>query len=167
MIYRSVWKAIEQNLSVRFAALGVKDMMMPLLIPAALIAQEKQHIAGFSPELFTITHKGDQATSEFYWQEGHTVHATSEEAFNFARSMINEYSDFAQKLLCLPLIIGEKTPGERFAGADNSFTIESLMQDGQALQCGTSHYLGQKFANAYGTKFTDANNQKVTPYQSS
>ncbi|MCH2043060.1 MAG: proline--tRNA ligase, partial [Saprospiraceae bacterium] len=81
-------------------------------------------------------------TAEFLWQEGHTAHATKKEAQEEALQMVHEYADFAEKFLAVPVYRGEKTENERFAGADNTYTIEALMQDGKALQSGTSHFLG-------------------------
>lgn len=94
-------------------------------------------------------------TSEFLWQEGHTAHATSQEAVAEAEQMLEVYADFAENWLALPVIRGRKTPNERFAGALDTFTIEALMQDGKALQSGTSHFLGQNFAKAFDVKFTN------------
>lgn len=93
-------------------------------------------------------------TAEFLWQEGHTAHATSEEAMAEARQMLDVYAEFAEKTLAVPVIRGRKTESERFAGALDTFTIEALMQDGKALQAGTSHFLGQNFAKAFDVKFT-------------
>ena len=98
-------------------------------------------------------------TAEFLWQEGHTAHATRDEAYQEARQMLEVYAEFAQNLMAMPVIKGEKTPSERFAGAENTFTIEALMQDGKALQAGTSHFLGQNFAKAFEVKFLNENNQ--------
>ncbi len=93
-------------------------------------------------------------TAEFLWQEGHTAHATSEEAVAEAEQMLNVYAEFAEGTLAVPVIRGRKTESERFAGALDTFTIEALMQDGKALQAGTSHFLGQNFAKAFDVKFT-------------
>jgi len=93
-------------------------------------------------------------TAEFLWQEGHTAHATKEEALEETLKMVNVYSDFAQNYMAVPVIIGAKTESERFAGALETFCIEALMQDGKALQAGTSHFLGQNFAKAFDVKFT-------------
>jgi len=93
-------------------------------------------------------------TAEFLWQEGHTAHATSQEAIAEAEQMLNVYSEFAEGTLAVPVIRGRKTESERFAGALDTFTIEALMQDGKALQAGTSHFLGQNFAKAFDVKFT-------------
>ncbi len=93
-------------------------------------------------------------TSEFLWQEGHTAHATREEAVEEAERMLDVYAEFAEKILAVPVIRGRKTENERFAGALDTYCIEALMQDGKALQAGTSHFLGQNFAKAFDVKFT-------------
>lgn len=93
-------------------------------------------------------------TAEFLWQEGHTAHATSEEAIEEAERMLEVYATFAEKILAVPVIRGRKTENERFAGALDTYCIEALMQDGKALQAGTSHFLGQNFAKAFDVKFT-------------
>lgn len=92
-------------------------------------------------------------TSEFLWQEGHTAHATKEEAIAEAEQMMNVYADFAENFMALPVTKGIKTENERFAGAETTYCIEALMQDGKALQAGTSHFLGQNFAKAFDVKF--------------
>ncbi len=94
-------------------------------------------------------------TAEFLWQEGHTAHATKTEAIEESEQMINVYSEFAQNFMAMPVIMGKKSDSERFAGADDTFTIEALMQDGKALQAGTSHFLGQNFAKAFDVQFTN------------
>ncbi len=94
-------------------------------------------------------------TAEFLWQEGHTAHATREEAMEEAGRMIGVYRDFAEQWLALPVIVGHKSDSERFAGADDTLTIEALMQDGKALQSGTSHFLGQNFAKAFDVQFVN------------
>ncbi|WMX14772.1 proline--tRNA ligase [Aureispira sp. CCB-E] len=99
-------------------------------------------------------------TAEFLWQEGHTAHATKEEAQQEARTMLDVYADFVESVMAIPLYKGEKTAHERFAGADNTYTIEALMQDGKALQSGTSHFLGQNFAKAFDVKFLNENNKE-------
>ncbi len=93
-------------------------------------------------------------TAEFLWQEGHTAHATREEAQEEALRMLDVYVDFAENYLAIPVIKGDKTENERFAGAENTYTFEAMMQDGKALQAGTSHFLGQNFAKAFDVKFT-------------
>ena len=94
-------------------------------------------------------------TAEFLWQEGHTAHATAEEAVEETIKMLNVYSDFAENVLAIPVIKGMKTPNERFAGAIDTYCIEAMMQDGKALQAGTSHFLGQNFAKAFDVKYTN------------
>jgi len=94
-------------------------------------------------------------TSEFLWQEGHTAHATKSEAVTEAELMLDVYTEFAEKYMSMPVVRGLKSPSERFAGADETYCIEAMMQDGKALQAGTSHFLGQNFAKAFDVKFTD------------
>lgn len=98
-------------------------------------------------------------TAEFLWQEGHTAHSTSQEAIAEARQMHDIYAEFAEKFMAMPVIKGFKTENERFAGADDTFTIEALMQDGKALQAGTSHFLGQNFAKAFDVTFSNDKNE--------
>src|SRR3954469_19748248 len=98
-------------------------------------------------------------TAEFLWQEGHTAHATRDEAIEETEQMLNVYADFAEKYMAVPVIKGVKTESERFAGAVNTYCIEALMQDGKALQAGTSHFLGQNFAKAFDVKFSDRDNK--------
>ena len=98
-------------------------------------------------------------TAEFLWQEGHTAHATSEEAEARAIQMLDVYADFAEKYLAVPVVKGVKSANERFAGAINTYTIEAMMQDGKALQSGTSHFLGQNFAKAFDVTFVNKENK--------
>lgn len=98
-------------------------------------------------------------TAEFLWQEGHTAHATAEEAVAEAEQMLHVYADFVENWMALPVIRGVKTESERFAGAVNTYCIEALMQDGKALQAGTSHFLGQNFAKAFDVRFSDKDNK--------
>jgi len=97
-------------------------------------------------------------TAEFLWQEGHTAHATKEEAIEETKKMLEVYADFVETYMAVPVIKGVKTANERFAGAEDTYCIEALMQDGKALQAGTSHFLGQNFAKAFDVKFSDKNN---------
>ena len=99
-------------------------------------------------------------TAEFLWQEGHTAHATKEEAIEETEKMLEVYATFAEQYMALPVIRGVKTPGERFAGAEDTYCIEALMQDGKALQAGTSHFLGQNFAKAFEVKFLSRENKQ-------
>jgi prolyl-tRNA synthetase len=98
-------------------------------------------------------------TAEFLWQEGHTAHATREEAIEETEKMLQVYADFAENFMAIPVLKGIKSPNERFAGADETYCIEALMQDGKALQAGTSHFLGQNFAKAFDVKFLNKENQ--------
>ena len=104
---------------------------------------------------------------EILWQEGHTMHRTSEEAIEETLRMFNVYRVFQEDYLAIPVITGKKTEKEKFAGAEATYTIEAMMYDGYALQNGTSHYFGDHFAKAFGIKFTDADNTLKTPYQTS
>lgn len=98
-------------------------------------------------------------TAEFLWQEGHTAHATKEEAVKEAETMLNVYADFAENWMAMPVLKGVKSPNERFAGAEETYCIEAMMQDGKALQAGTSHFLGQNFAKAFDVKFLSKENK--------
>jgi prolyl-tRNA synthetase len=98
-------------------------------------------------------------TAEFLWQEGHTAHATKEEAIEETEKMLDVYAQFVEEYMAVPVVRGVKTPNERFAGAEDTYCIEALMQDGKALQAGTSHFLGQNFAKAFEVKFADKDNK--------
>ena len=104
---------------------------------------------------------------EILWQEGHTMHATKEEAKAETLRMFNIYKDFQEEYLAMPVITGKKTEKEKFAGAEETYTIEAMMYDGYALQNGTSHYFGQHFAKAFGIEFVNKDNKLETPYQTS
>lgn len=106
-------------------------------------------------------------SSEFLWQEGHTAHATAEEAEARTIQMLNLYADFCQQVLAIPMVKGRKTDKEKFAGAESTYTIEALMHDGKALQSGTSHNFGDGFAKAFGIQYTDKNNQLQYVHQTS
>ncbi|MDR1687258.1 MAG: proline--tRNA ligase [Clostridiales bacterium] len=106
-------------------------------------------------------------TVEFYWQEGHTLHETAEEAWAETELMLNIYADFAENVLAMPVIRGRKTDKEKFAGAQATYTIEALMHDGQALQAGTSHYFGDGFAKAFGITFSGRDGKTQYPHQTS
>jgi len=106
-------------------------------------------------------------TAEFLWQEGHTAHATREEAWEETVRMLDVYADFAENYLAMPVVRGEKTAGERFPGAVSTLTIEAMMQDRKALQAGTSHFLGQNFSRAQEIKFQDANGQEAYAWTTS
>ena len=106
-------------------------------------------------------------TREFLWQEGHTIHATAEEAREETIRMLNVYAEFCEKYLAMPVVKGVKTAKERFAGAEDTYTIEALMHDGKALQSGTSHYFGDGFAKAFDIQFTGKDNKLHHPFQTS
>ena len=106
-------------------------------------------------------------TREFLWQEGHTIHATAEEAQEETIRMLNVYAEFCEKYLAMPVVKGVKTAKERFAGAEDTYTIEALMHDGKALQSGTSHYFGDGFAKAFNIQFTGKDNKLHHPFQTS
>ena len=104
---------------------------------------------------------------EFLWQEGHTLHATAQEARQETEQMLNEYARFAKEALAMPVVKGQKTDKEKFAGAEATYTIEALMHDGKALQSGTSHYFGDGFSRAFEVQYTDKDNKLVHPHQTS
>ncbi len=206
----SIWENIRDILDKQFKEKGIKNLAMPLLIPLADLEKEKDHIKGFSPEVYTITKIGNKEinehyiirptseiifceyfrnilnsykdlpiklnqwcsvlraekttrpflrNSEFYWQETHSIHIDEADALNFTEDMINTYEKFIEEDLLIPVIKGEKTLNERFAGANKTYTVEALMQDGQVLQCGTSHYLSDNFAKNFQIKFQNNNNE--------
>ncbi len=105
--------------------------------------------------------------SEFLWQEGHTMHATEEEAIKETLGMLEIYNNTGKELLAIPFSVGQKSEKEKFAGAKATYAIEALMHDGKALQCGTTHYFGQGFSEAFGVKFADKDNKIKYPYQTS
>ncbi len=204
----AIWEIIQKYLDNAFKTTGHENVYMPLFIPESLLQKEKDHVAGFAPEVAWVTHGGDEKlnericvrptsetlfcehwaktiqsykdlpklynqwcsavrwekttrpflrTLEFLWQEGHTVHATAEEAEAETIRMLNVYADVCENLLAIPVLLGRKTEKEKFAGAVATYTIESLMHDGKSLQCGTSHYFGNGFAQAFGIQYSDKN----------
>ena len=104
---------------------------------------------------------------EFLWQEGHTIHATAQEAIEETERMLNVYADFCKDALAMPVLKGKKTESDKFAGAESTYAIEALMHDGKALQAGTSHYFGDGFAKAFNIQYSDKNNQRSYPHQTS
>ncbi len=104
---------------------------------------------------------------EFLWQEGHTIHATAQEAIEETERMLNVYADFCEGSLAMPVVKGKKTDSDKFAGAESTYAIEALMHDGKALQAGTSHYFGDGFAKAFDIQYTDKENKRVYPHQTS
>src|SRR5215472_3403632 len=200
-----IWELLQADLDTRIKATGHQNAYFPLLIPQSNMQREAEHVEGFAPELFTVTHVGGKEleeplvirptsetiigdmmakwissyrdlplllnqwanvlrwelrprvflrSSEFLWQEGHTAHATAEDATAETMLALDFYQDLAVDTAAMATVPGEKTPGERFAGAERTFTIEAMMRDGRALQAGTSHFMGTNFAAAFGITFT-------------
>ncbi|MEK9500582.1 proline--tRNA ligase [Gaopeijia maritima] len=194
-----IWERMQRALDDMFKATGHENAYFPLLIPMSFIEKEKEHVAGFKPELAVVTHAGGKEleeplvirptsetvilemfgkwvqsyrdlpllinqwanvmrwelrprlflrTAEFLWQEGHTAHATAEEAEEETLRMLGVYRDFMENWIGMPPITGLKSDSEKFAGAVRTYTCEAMMQDNKALQAGTSHFLGQNFSRA-------------------
>ena len=222
MIYlpngQAIWENIQNNIDKMFKETGVQNVYLPMLIPESLLQKEKDHIAGFAPEVAWVTMGGNEEleermcirptsetlfcnywqkevksyrdlpkiynqwcsvlrwekttrpyllSREFLWQEGHTIHSTSKEAMERTLQMLDVYTTFCKDYLAIPMVTGQKTPSEKFAGAEYTYTVESLMYNGIALQSATSHYFGQKFSKAYDIKFTSRENKLEYPYQTS
>ncbi len=214
----AIWENIQKDLDARFKELGHENVYMPMFIPESLLNKEKDHVAGFAPEVAWITHGGDSKlaerlcvrptsevlfcehykniihsyrdlpklynqwcnvvrwekttrpflrTSEFLWQEGHTMHETAEDAQKETLQMLKCYEDFYRETLAIPAVVGKKTEKEKFAGAVSTYTIEPMMHNGVALQGGTSHYFGDGFAKAFEITYVDRNNQQQFPHQTS
>ena len=214
----AIWENIQKILDDRFKELGHENVYMPLFIPESLLNKEKDHVAGFAPEVAWVTYGGSEKLTErlcvrptsetlfcehyaniirswrdlpklynqwcsvvrwekttrpflrsreFLWQEGHTMHATAEEARAETLQMLNVYADFHENDLAIPVIKGAKTPSDKFAGAEDTYAIEALMHDGKALQAGTSHYFGDGFAKAFDITYADRDNKLVHPFQTS
>ena len=200
----AIWELIQQALDKRFKATGHVNAYFPLFIPESLLMREKEHVAGFAPQVAWVTKGGDEEleerlvvrptseaiigtmyakwikswrdlpvlinqwanvvrwekvtrpflrTTEFLWQEGHTAHETAEEAETETLKILALYKEFAESELAMPVVDGAKSESEKFAGASRTYSIEALMGDGRALQAGTSHNLGQNFAQAFEIKF--------------
>lgn len=214
----AIWENIQKDLDGRFKELGHENVYMPMFIPESLLNKEKEHVAGFAPEVAWVTHGGQNKlaerlcvrptsevlfcehykniihsyrdlpklynqwcnvvrwekttrpflrTSEFLWQEGHTMHETPEDALKETQQMLKCYEDFYRDVLAIPAVVGKKTEKEKFAGAISTYTIEPMMHNGVALQGGTSHYFGDGFAKAFEITFVDRNNQQQFPHQTS
>lgn len=215
----AIWESIKASLDDKFKKTGHRNGFLPVLIPESLLGKEKEHFAGFNPEVFWVTHSGDSElgdrlalrptsetlayslyskwvqswrdlplkinfwntalraeikatkpflrTSEFLWQEGHTVHATKEEAEKEVLEILEIYKNTVQDELAIPVIIGKKSDKEKFVGAVYTTTMEAIMPDGKALQMGTSHFLGQNFSKPFEVKFLDKNNVETYAWQTS
>jgi prolyl-tRNA synthetase len=201
----SIWEKIREDFDKKIKAIGHKNAYFPLLIPERLLKTETEHFAGFTPEVFWVTHSGDTElaeklavrptsetiiyesyskwvkswrdlpilinvwnsvvraeitstrpflrTTEFLWQEGHTVHETEKEAEEEVMTILDIYSKLVEEELAIPILVGKKTEREKFKGAVYTTTMEAMMPDGKALQMGTSHHLGQKFSVPFEIKF--------------
>jgi len=200
-----IWELLQADLDGRIKATGHQNAYFPLLIPQSFMEREAEHVEGFAPEFFTVTHAGGKEleeplvvrptsetvvgemmakwisshrdlpmllnqwanvlrwemrprmflrTSEFLWQEGHTAHASADDAVAETMLALQLYQDVAVQMAAMGTVPGEKTPRERFAGAERTFTIEAMMRDGRALQAGTSHFMGTKFAAAFDITYT-------------
>ena len=158
----AIWENIQHELDRRFKETGVQNVYMPMLIPESLLQKEKDHVEGFAPEVAWVTHGGLEPL-----QERMCVRATAEEAEARKIQMLNVYADFCEEVLAIPVVKGRKTDKEKFAGAEATYTIESLMHDGKALQSGTSHNFGDGFAKAYDIQFTDRDNKLKYVHQTS
>ena len=215
----SIWESIKSSLDKKFAATGHRNGFLPTLIPESLLTKEKDHFAGFNPEVFWVTKSGEGElgdrlalrptsetlaytlfskwirswrdlplkinfwntalraeikatkpflrTSEFLWQEGHTVHTNSDEAQKEVTDILELYKKTVEEELAIPVITGKKSEKEKFVGAVYTFTMESLMPDGKALQMGTSHFLGQNFSKPFEVKFADKENVESYAWQTS
>ncbi|MDC0199690.1 proline--tRNA ligase [Candidatus Nitrosopelagicus sp.] len=215
----SIWESIKSSLDTKFAATGHRNGFLPTLIPESLLSKEKDHFAGFNPEVFWVTKSGDGdlgdrlalrptsetlaytlfskwirswrdlplkinfwntalraeikatkpflRTSEFLWQEGHTVHMDKEEAEKEVTDILALYKKTVEEELAIPVITGKKSEKEKFVGAVYTLTMESLMPDGKALQMGTSHFLGQNFSKPFDVKFADKENIESYAWQTS
>ena len=201
----SIWEKIKEDFDKKIKAIGHKNAYFPLLIPERLLKTETEHFAGFTPEVFWVTHSGDTElaeklavrptsetiiyesyskwvkswrdlpilinvwnsvvraeitstrpflrTTEFLWQEGHTVHETEREAEDEVMTILGIYTKLVEDELAIPILVGKKTEREKFKGAVYTTTMEAMMPDGKALQMGTSHHLGQKFSIPFEIKY--------------
>lgn len=210
----AMWELMQKELDCGIKAMGAMNMAFPLLIPLHLLSKEKEHVAGFAPEIALVTVAGGETleeplvirptseviihsyfkkwikswrdlpikvnqwcsvirwekrprpfirTTEFWWQEGHTAHETIEQAKQQVEDAIQLYKKFAEDFLCIPVILGKKPDHERFAGADETWTIEGMMQDGKAVQMGTSHLLSEGFSTSIGIDFQDRGQKISSP----
>ncbi|HXW88592.1 MAG TPA: proline--tRNA ligase [Streptosporangiaceae bacterium] len=200
-----IWELLQADLDARIKVTGHQNAYFPLLIPQSYMQREAEHVEGFAPELFTVTHAGGKEleeplvirptsetiigemmakwisshrdlplllnqwanvlrwemrprmflrTSEFLWQEGHTAHATAADAIAETMLALDFYQSTSVETAAMASVPGEKTPRERFAGAERTFTIEAMVRDGRALQAATSHFMGTNFAAVFGITYT-------------
>ncbi|NCF22478.1 MAG: proline--tRNA ligase, partial [Nitrosopumilaceae archaeon] len=215
----SIWESLKSTFDRKFSQNGIRNGFLPVLIPESLLGKEQKHFAGFNPEVFWVTHSGENEvgdrlalrptsetlaytlyskwikswrdlplkinfwntalraeikatkpflrTSEFLWQEGHTVHTTEEEAKAEVLKILEIYKNTVEEELAIPVITGKKSEKEKFVGAVYTTTMESIMPDGKALQMGTSHFLGQNFSKPFEVKFADKDNIEHFAWQTS
>jgi len=215
----SIWESLKNTFDKKFSKNGIRNGFLPVLIPESLLGKEQKHFAGFNPEVFWVTHSGENEvgdrlalrptsetlaytlyskwikswrdlplkinfwntalraeikatkpflrTSEFLWQEGHTVHATEKEAKDEVITILDIYKNTVEEELAIPVITGKKSEKEKFVGAVYTTTMESIMPDGKALQMGTSHFLGQNFSKPFEVKFADKDNVEHFAWQTS
>lgn len=215
----SIWESIKDTADRRFKETGHQNAFLPVLIPESLLGKESEHFEGFKPEVFWVTHSGNDElserlalrptsetlaydvfsrwirsyrdlplklnfwnsalraeikatkplirTSEFLWQEGHTVHATEEEAKEEVMTILEIYRDIVENYLAIPVVVGRKSDKEKFVGALYTTTLEALMADGKALQMGTSHNLGQNFSKPFGIKYLGTDDKEHYAWQTS
>ncbi len=214
-----IWELIQNAFDNMIKKTGHKNAYFPILIPESFIKKESEHFEGFAPEVFWVTHSGNNPlserlilrptsetiiyyfmakwirswrdmplllnqwcnvtraeikdtkpfirTSEFLWQEGHTAHATHEEAEKEVMQILEFYRKIIEEYIAVPVIIGKKSEREKFAGAEYTMTLEAMMPDGKALQCGTSHNLGQNFSKPFEVKFLDKDEKNKFAYTTS
>ena len=215
----SIWESLRNTFDKKFSKNGIRNGFLPVLIPESLLGKEQKHFAGFNPEVFWVTHSGNNEigdrlalrptsetlaytlyskwiqswrdlplkinfwntalraeikatkpflrTSEFLWQEGHTVHITKEEAEEEVLKILEIYKKTVEEELAIPVTTGKKSEKEKFVGAVYTTTMESIMPDGKALQMGTSHFLGQNFSKPFEVKFADKDNVEHFAWQTS
>jgi len=215
----SIWESLRNTFDKKFAKNGIRNGFLPILIPESLLGKEQKHFEGFNPEVFWVTHSGNNEigerlalrptsetlaytmyakwiqswrdlplkinfwntalraeikgtkpflrTSEFLWQEGHTVHATKEDAEEEVMKILEIYKKTVEEELAIPVTTGKKSEKEKFVGAVYTTTMESIMPDGKALQMGTSHFLGQNFSKPFEVKFADKDNVEHFAWQTS
>jgi prolyl-tRNA synthetase len=215
----SIWESLKDTFDKKFSQNGIRNGFLPVLIPESLLGKEQKHFAGFNPEVFWVTHSGENEvgdrlalrptsetlaytlyskwikswrdlplkinfwntalraeikatkpflrTSEFLWQEGHTVHTTEEEAQKEVFKILEIYKNTVEEELAIPVVTGKKSEKEKFVGAVYTTTMESIMPDGKALQMGTSHFLGQNFSKPFEVKFADKDNVEHFAWQTS
>ena len=215
----SIWESLRNTFDKKFSKNGIRNGFLPVLIPESLLGKEQKHFAGFNPEVFWVTHSGNNEigdrlalrptsetlaytlyskwiqswrdlplkinfwntalraeikatkpflrTSEFLWQEGHTVHITKDEAEEEVLKILDIYKKTVEEELAIPVTTGKKSEKEKFVGAVYTTTMESIMPDGKALQMGTSHFLGQNFSKPFEVKFADKDNVEHFAWQTS